>query len=287
MERTLVYYFEDGTRVTFNKYSIYSFGYIKNKKTGRILAIKKNGDYNVINIFDEKGKRRGIYIGHAIVSTFIGRPPTLKHTADHIDKNPENDTIDNLRWLDESGQSKNQDRSATYKSAFVIVKDDVEKTSKEWVEHLRDKKNSNGREYTDKMINHYARRKQYGFSYKEYPDIPGEVWKKIVNSENAWGHWEISNMNRVKQVTKYAENVLSDDRLGLKNGYPFIIIGHCHILSFKTFFPEEYTAKKSYEMILHKEDNKMDFRPHKLRIGTSSENGFDAHANGCYNRVKI
>jgi hypothetical protein len=33
-------------------------------------------------------------------------------------------------------------------------------------------------------------------------------------------------------------------------------------------------------MILHEDDDRLDFRPHKLRIGTRSENTIDAHNNG-------
>jgi len=33
-------------------------------------------------------------------------------------------------------------------------------------------------------------------------------------------------------------------------------------------------------MVLHNEDDKLDFRPEMLRLGTRSENGKDAHDNG-------
>lgn len=179
----------------------------------------------------------------------------------------------------------------TLKSAFVIVKDGIEKTAKEWVEHLKDQTNHMGREYNTSMFNDYARKKIHGFSYKEYPDINGEVWKRIKDSDNKTSYWEISNMNRVKYITKHAENVLSGDRLGLSNcGYPVVRINGkpwgCHILSFMTFFPEEYASKKNGEMILHEDDNKMDFRPYKLRVGTATDNINDAHDNGKHDGKK-
>ena len=34
------------------------------------------------------------------------------------------------------------------------------------------------------------------------------------------------------------------------------------------------------EMVLHKHDDRLDFRPHNLRLGTRSENARDAHNNG-------
>jgi len=68
--------------------------------------------------------------------------------------------------------------------------------------------------------------------------------------------------------------------------YPRIVLGQCHVLAFAAFFPEEYAAKKPEEIILHQNDDKLDFRPHMLRIGTKSENMIDAHDNGCHDGTK-
>lgn len=280
--KTLEYYFvKKGIlkHVIFNKYYIDN-GVIKNVK-GEPIAYRKIGKYNVCNVEGDFGIQRTIYVGRAIASTFYGRPPTPEHTADHIDRNPDNDTNDNIRWASKKEQQTNRDVPDTLKTSFIVSKGDIEKTVKEWVEYLKGEKNTYGREYTDQMIRIYARQKQHGFSYKEYPDISGEVWKEIIGTN---GKWKISDMNRVKYITKFAENVLSGIRLGLRHGYPHIMINgkkvECHILSFMTFFPNEYANKKQGEIILHDDDNRLDFRPHKLRIGTQSENSYDAHNNG-------
>ena len=49
-----------------------------------------------------------------------------------------------------------------------------------------------------------------------------------------------------------------------------------------TFFPDEWYAKKPNEIVRHKHDDKLDFRPHMLCLGTQSGNIIDAHDNGCY-----
>jgi hypothetical protein len=207
---------------------------------------------------------------------------TLAHTADHKkSKQKRNDELSNLRWKNLPDQRANQIRLDTLKSAFVVVKDGIEKTRKEWVEFLIDKKNHMNRVYTDNMIKVYAIRKQYGFAYKEYPDLEGEVWKPIVRSETTIGRWDISNMNRVKQVTKHASNVLWGDRLGLDdNGYPRLGKWKCHIVSFQTFYPDLWAARKPGEIVRHKLDDKLDFRPHMLLLGTGSDNIKDAYDNG-------
>jgi hypothetical protein len=284
---TLRYYFLNKKKivlVVFNKYTIDIKGVVINNKTGIIVTTFKSGVYNVSVICDDEGTWHTIRISRALASTFIGPPPSIGHTADHEDNNTNNDTLYNIRWLDRQGQSYNRTMPDTLKSAFIIVKGDISRTSKEWVEHLKNEKNSFGREYTTKMISAYAQKKQYGFSYKIYNDLPGETWKQIRNSENKMGRWEISDMNRVKYVTKFAENVLWGERLDLLTDYPVIKINGkiimCHILAFVTFFPDDYIAKKPDERILHEDDERSDFRPFKLRIGNQSDNMIDSHING-------
>lgn len=121
---------------------------------------------------------------------------------------------------------------------------------------------------------------------------PGNHGCEYIIQKNTHGHWERSDMNRVKYVTaKGVDNVLSGDRLRLNgNGYPTIGINGrdwlCHILAFKSFFPAEYAMKKTEEIILHEDDDKLDFRPQKLRVGTTSVNSKDAHSNGKYDGKK-
>ena len=283
--KTLEYYFEDGLHIIFEKYTIDTLGIIKHKKSGQMRSYG-NGTYNTCTMYDNDGKQRNILVARAVASTFIGKPPTLEHTADHIKRDQKkSDALSNIRWLCKSGQAGNRIMPKTLKSAFIIVKDGIEKTINEWVQHMNTTKMpEEDRDFTKNMIIYYAQMNKHGFAYKVYPKLEGEKWKEIMNSKTTQGHWEISNMNRVKYITRYAENVLWGERLGRINGYPIITINGkmwlCHILAFKTFYPELWDAKKPDEMVLHEDDNKEDFRPHKLRLGTASDNGKDAYDNG-------
>jgi len=285
----LKYYFENNHKVCviFNKYTFDKYGVVRNKKTKRALRPSTDeGGYRSVGVQDASGKRRKIQIGRALTSTFLGPPPTPEHTADHIDRNRENDTLENIRWATKEEQGKNRTMPDTLKTAFLVDRDGEEKTRNEWADYLNSKgeKNPYGREYTPGMIKIYAIKKQHGFAYKKYPDLPGEVWKDVEGSKNKQGMWRVSNMKRVKYVTKFAENVLEKERLGLMNGYPTIKIDgknwYLHIVVFTTFFPEEWANNKPDEMVLHKEDDKLDFRPEMLYLGTASQNAIDAHDNG-------
>lgn len=296
MEVPLKYYFVNNWRVcvNFDKYTIDKQGFIRNKATREVLIYTNNKDgYQKVTVIDASGKRRGIRVARALASTFLGPPPTKAHTADHEDnKNRANDTLDNIRWLCKRGQRDNQDRPDAYKTAFGIVRNGEEKTFKEWADYLNSKgeKNHMGREYTEKMINHYAQKKQHGFAYNEYPDLLGEIWKDVEDSKTELGMWQVSNMNRVKYITNHAKNVIEKNRLRLTNGYPTISINgkqwSLHIIVFMTFFSEEWANKKPDEMVLHKEDDRMDFRPEMLYLGTQSENRTDAHNNGKYDGTR-
>lgn len=292
--KTLEYYYvKKGVieHVIFNKYTIDENGVIKNKKTGKAFAYTKtNLGYKKCMAIDGEGNRRNISGCRAIVSTFCGPPPTPEHTADHKDQNPSNDTIDNIQWLCKSGQRTNQTRPKISNTARIIIKDGEEKTAREWGEHFKNQKNHMGRGYTMKMIICYADENQHGFSYKVYQNLPMEIWKEIPGSNNSKGRWEISNMCRVKNISKKSEKMISNGQFSLNSGYPAVKINgkqwKCHILAFMAFFPDKWANKKSDEIVLHDNDDKMDFRPYKLSLGTQSENGKQAHKNGCYDGTK-
>ncbi|AGE48987.1 hypothetical protein PBCVAP110A_936L [Paramecium bursaria Chlorella virus AP110A] len=289
---TLAYYSPKAHKIReeFSKYTVDTIGVIRNKDTGMEMSYSIAEGYYRITVYNDKGKRRTLKVHRAIASTFLGSPPSKEHTPDHKDRDTSNNALTNLRWASLPEQRANQDRPETLNTAFVIVKDGVEKTANEWAAH----KNVTGR-----TIKKYAQKKQHGYAYKEYPDLEGEEWVPIWGE--GWGdvtgstekpkdHWEISNMKRMKYVTSHAENVLSGDRLGRGMGYPRVGINGkkwgCHVLAFRAFHPELWKARRPGDIVLHKDDDKEDFRPHKLRLGTRSDNAKDAHDNGKHDGKK-
>ncbi|AGE54413.1 hypothetical protein PBCVIL52s1_872L [Paramecium bursaria Chlorella virus IL-5-2s1] len=288
MIKTLDYYFDDGRHIVFDKYTIDTFGIIRNMNNKEMSVTTE--EYCYCSVYKDE-KQYTIRINRAIASTFLGPPPSIAHTADHIDRNPTNNHLDNIRWLCKNGQSANRLMPETNKSSFIIVKDNIEKTVKEWIDHLKDNNTPYGNSYTKSVIEHYAQRKQHGFSYKVFEDLPGERWKIIPGTLKSKNHWEMSNKSRVKQVTTHASNVLDATQMHKTNGYPSIYINrkqqYAHIMCFYTFFPDEYSSKKPNEIILHKYDDKLDFRPENLRLGTHSQNRLDAYDNGRFDNAKI
>ncbi|AGE58940.1 hypothetical protein FK949_gp185 [Paramecium bursaria Chlorella virus NYs1] len=283
---TYRYFKSDGTFEIFDDYTIDTNRVVERKDrkkdpTSRIL----NG-YMYVSI-RKNNERYSRSLARAMLSTFLGPPPDLTFTADHIiSERKLDDDLSNLRWLDQSGQVKNRITSETLRSARLITNDlfsGDELTAKEWTELYM---KPDGTKYSHKTISRLAQYKQNGFSYKTYGDLDDEEWKLVGNpNEN---HVEISNKNRVKDVTFSSsgreEHVLTAEELSLMSGYPSKKIdgvNHLvHILVFQLWYTNEWKNKKSGEMVLHKHDNRLDFRPENLYLGTSSKNGIDAHDNG-------
>ncbi|AGE59492.1 hypothetical protein ATCVOR07043_656R [Acanthocystis turfacea Chlorella virus OR0704.3] len=278
---TLEYYWNDGTHTVFDGYTIDENSIVKNIKTGHVMSQHEDNDgYNRVTLRHE-GKPRSIFVHRAFASTFIGKPPSLEHTTEHDDRNRGNNVPSNILWKDKSDQAKNRDMPNYNKSAFIIVKDNIELTAKEWIKVV---KNLHGKKYTENSIRQFSREQKNGFRYKFFPNLRGEVWKTVPGSKNKKGEWFISNKNRIKYKTPYAENVLTVEQLHKSTGYPVIKINgkdwKCHYLSMMTFRPREYVAKLPGDVILHKNGNKNDFNPFRLRWGTPPENAKDAYNNG-------
>ncbi|AGE54243.1 hypothetical protein PBCVNY2B_451R [Paramecium bursaria Chlorella virus NY2B] len=290
---TLRYFKDDGEYEVFDDYTIDTNRVVERKDNMRDPTPRINNGYLSITIRKNRNPY-GRSLARAMLSTFLGPPPDISFTADHIESERKlDDDLSNLRWLHQSGQKNNRIMPETRNDARLIVNDlfpDDELTAKEWCELYT---KPNGTNYIERTFRVWAQNKQNGFSYKTYgdlvdPDDPNkkEEWKIIGDPDK--NHVEISNMNRVKDVTfsdsGREEHVRTAKQLHLNDGYPSKNIDgvsyKLHILVFQLWYPELWKNKKSDEMVLHKEDNRLDFRPENLRLGPSSENMEDSYDNG-------
>ena len=283
---TYRYFKADGEYEVFDDYTIDTNRVVERKDGGKSPTPYILGGYLYVSVSKNKQSYTRS-IARAMLSTFLGPPPDLTFTADHIESERKlDDDLSNLRWLDKSGQNNNQIRPETYKSARLVVNDlfpDDELTAKEWTELYT---KPDGTKYHHKTISKWAQNKKNGFSYKIYDVIDDEEWKIVGDPKK--NHIEISNKNRVKDVTFSSsgreEHVLTSEELSLKNGYPSKNIdgvNHLvHILVYQLWYPDLWANKKSDDMVLHKHDNRFDFRPENLYLGTGSKNITDSYDNG-------
>ncbi len=84
----------------FPKYSICVEGLIKNNKTNRVKkpTINSKG-YLVLSLYDINSVNKKPYLHRLLADTFIEKTDKNKTQVDHIDRNPLNNSIENLRWV--------------------------------------------------------------------------------------------------------------------------------------------------------------------------------------------
>ena len=111
----------------YSKYEVSKYGVIRHLLTKRV---KKTGEhksgYDYINLYTTDNLQTQKFVHQIVILTFIGNPISSKYTVDHIDKNKNNNNLENLRWSNYSEQSKNQNRNpikAGYSKQKIIQYD--------------------------------------------------------------------------------------------------------------------------------------------------------------------
>jgi len=104
---------------TFENYKITKCGKIKSMNTNKELTGSRNNKgYLNFRLTNDSGVKT-ITIGRLLLMTF-NRMPINNEVCDHIDRNNQNDNLNNLRWV--SSSANNSNRSSKKKFAGVYYK---------------------------------------------------------------------------------------------------------------------------------------------------------------------
>jgi HNH endonuclease len=221
------------------------------------------------------GRKSQLKVHRLILLTFKGVPPndSKKYTVDHIDKDPKNNALDNLRWATDHEQSKNRNHAKSNKGKLrpVIVKDPEGVITEFESVYLAIK----SLPFATTLSVVYARIKSgkglegYLFSYPSPPD--GD--RREITDISVKGYYIYSNglVLRADGSMTYGS---------LKNGYRKVWIGqsyYVHILVADAFVP---CRSFSYDRVNHINGNKEDNRVENLEWTDAKGNGQHAHETG-------
>jgi hypothetical protein len=98
----------------FSKYSIHPAGIIQNNNTKKFLKpfLKKPQNYYHMSLYSDSEKKFvGQYIHRLIAQHFIPNPKNLE-CVDHVNGNPLDNSLRNLRWCSKAQNCQNRKKSS-------------------------------------------------------------------------------------------------------------------------------------------------------------------------------
>ena len=117
-----------------NDYFISNFGNVKNTKTNRIMKLQNHiRGYKLVSL-KKNGKWKLLTVHRLVAKAFLENPNNEK-VIDHIDNNPSNNNVKNLRWCSQKENLYNQGKQKNNTSGFKGVA--FHKTIKKYQSKIR------------------------------------------------------------------------------------------------------------------------------------------------------
>ena len=104
----------------YNNYLIYEDGRVQNKKTKRYLKNKTNSNGYICLKVCKDGITKNLSIHRLIALHYIPNPDN-KICVDHINRDKNDNSVKNLRWVDRSTNCENKDIISTNTSGIKNV----------------------------------------------------------------------------------------------------------------------------------------------------------------------
>lgn len=106
--------------IDYPNYSISNFGYVKNTRFDKILVNNKLRDGYLRVCLSKNGKQKCFLISRLVGEYFLDNfNPSLD--IDHIDRNPQNNNINNLRCVNRSENCRNRNKWSGCSSKYKGV----------------------------------------------------------------------------------------------------------------------------------------------------------------------
>jgi hypothetical protein len=190
----------------FSKYSISTFGNIRNEKTYKLRKPYKNSGYYKINLCGDNKIRQHFYIHCLVAKTFlIDKKRNDQTTVDHINRNRLDNSIFNLKWANPNEQNLNRKKTQQITKFNSIIQKDKNgivlnkfRTGGDAMKHL----NISAYSILNKILNNKPLRKKldYTLEFEHEKDLENEIWKevKLITSKKIY----VSQFGRIKNGKK-------------------------------------------------------------------------------------
>lgn len=109
---------------TYNRYEVSNYARVWDLKNDTEVSqvITGKPQYLYVNLYKDCGKERTLRRVHNILGwSFLGDPPTPKHTVDHIDQDKLNNHLSNLRWASRRKQMSNRSNTVVCEDGELLV----------------------------------------------------------------------------------------------------------------------------------------------------------------------
>ena len=254
--------------IPYNKYEASNYGNIRNIKTkkNKVYQIDKNGYYKT-NIYNTNNTQTKILVHRLIAFTYIDSNIYNELTVDHIDRNKQNNNIDNLRFATRIEQNNNRTigiRQSGYSKQKIIQYDLNYIFIKEWENMYQITKilNINKKLISRVCLNQRKSTKGFIFKYKQIDDYENEIWEEL-NCNNIIIN--ISSFGRIKKKDK----IIQPSNL---NGYLRVKINKKSFMVHRLVALVFINNPDNKLIVNHKDLNKNNNNVYNLEWSTHSEN---------------
>ena len=113
-------------------YEVSTHGRVRNNKNGKILKEDITSIYHRVTLYENIKSRKCVH--KLVAETFIDNPNKY-NIVDHIDRNPDNNFYENLRWVSKSINEKNKNTFKNNVCGYAGVRNDRGYWRASWTEN--------------------------------------------------------------------------------------------------------------------------------------------------------